>query len=157
MVKKIYYEKRGRRYRPVSEYDSTFMDALPKGSHLVCVYPGGKSTLYNVEPNYAALIAAGRVAEDAVSRAIHQKTEIRRRGETGKPLTKGQLEAWNNLIQEFGDGAKQLEWASVRECAEAGTRAMIEEADKLMQHEAVRLAYEHFLLVCEICRKAENE
>ena len=99
------------------------------------------------------------VAEDAISNAIFRATEIRRseRYEKATPLTPGQKAAWEKLVEEFGDSAKQLEWASVRECAEAGTQAMIEEADKLMQHEAVRLAYEHFLLVCEICRKAENE
>ena len=28
--------------------------------------PGGKSTRYNIDPNYAAMIAAGRIAEDAI-------------------------------------------------------------------------------------------
>ena len=41
MVKKVYYEKIGRRYRPVAEYDSDLLDSFPKGSHLICVYPGG--------------------------------------------------------------------------------------------------------------------
>ena len=159
MVKKVFYEKIGRRYRAVSEYDSLFMDALPRGSHLIQVYPGGKSTRYNVEPNYAAMIAAGRVAEDAISTAISQATEIRRqqRYESKQELTAGQKAAWEKLVEEFGPDARQLEWASVRECAEAGTQAMIEEADRLMQHEAVRLAYEHFLTVCKLCKEQNNE
>lgn len=158
MVKKIFYEKVGRRYKPVSEYDSSLIDALPKGSHLIQVYPGGKSTRYNVDPNYAALIAAGRVCEDALSRAIMQACEIRRqqRHEKGTPLTPGQKAAWEKLVEEFGPDAKQLEWASVRECAEAGTKALEEEATKLMQNEAVKLAYEHFQMVCELT-KANNE
>ena len=158
MVKKVFYEKRGRRYYPVSEYDSDLMDGLPKGSHLISVYPGGKSTRYQVEPNYAAVIAATRVAEDAISRAISNATEIRRqqRHETGEPLTPGQRAAWEKLVEEFGDNAKQLEWASVRECAEAGTKAMQEEAMALMQHAAVREAYEHFLTVCELCKNHGN-
>ena len=156
-MKKIFYEKVGRRYKPVYEWDQGLMDAMPKGSHLVQVYPGGKSTRYNVDPNYAAMIAAGRVAEDAISMAIHNTTEIRRqqRYETNTPLTPGQKAAWENLIQEFGEDSRRLEWASVRECTEAGTKAMIEEADRLMQHEAVRLAYEHFLLVCELTKDAK--
>jgi len=30
---------------------------------------------------------------------------------------------------------------------------MQEEADKLMEHESVRRAYDHFLLVCELSKK----
>jgi hypothetical protein len=155
MVKKVFYEKVGRRYKPVHEYDQTLMDALPKGNHLISVYPGGKSTRYNVDPNYAALIAASRVAEDAISTAIHNATEIRRQKhqENNQPLTPEQKAAWEHLVAVFGDSAKCLEWASVRECAEAGAKALQQEADKLMQHESVRLAYEQFILVCELTKE----
>ena len=34
-MKKIYYEKVGRRYKPVAEYDPDYLDSFPKGSHLV--------------------------------------------------------------------------------------------------------------------------
>jgi hypothetical protein len=154
-MKKVFYEKRGSRYYPVSEYDSSLMDGLPKGSHLISVYPGGKSTRFTVEPNYAAVIAATRVAEDAISRAISNATEIRRqqRHEKGTPLTPGQKAAWEKLVEEFGEDARQLEWPSVRECAAAGAKAMQEEAEKLMKHESVRQAYEHFLMVCELTKE----
>jgi len=157
-MKKVYYEKVGRRYKPVSEYDSNYMDSFPKGSHLVICYPGGKSTRYNVEPNYAAMIAAGRVAEDAISRAIMEATEIRRqqRYESQTPLTPGQKAAWDKLVEEFGPESKQLEWPSVRECAEAGVKSMIEEANKLMSNPSVKKAYDHFMLVCELT-KEHNE
>ena len=68
-MKKIYYEKVGRRYKPVAEYDPDYMDSFPKGNHLVICYPGGKSTKYNVDPNRAALIAAGFMAKDKIGRA----------------------------------------------------------------------------------------
>ena len=63
-MKKIYYEKVGRKYVPVAEYDSDYLDAFPKGSTLVICHPGGQSRRYNIDPDYAALIAAARVAED---------------------------------------------------------------------------------------------
>jgi len=100
MTKKIYYEKLGRRYVPVAEYDNDLLDSFPKGNHLVMSYPGGQSRRFNIDPNYAAMIAAGRVAH-----------------------------------------------------AEAGIKAMQEEADKLMKHEGVRKAYEHFLLMCELTKE----
>ncbi len=69
-MKKIYYEKVGRRYVPVSEYDSEFLDAFPKGNHLVMCYPGGTSRRFRIDPALAPMIAAGRYAEDAICRAI---------------------------------------------------------------------------------------
>ena len=156
--KTVFYKKEGRKYIPVSEYDQELLDAFPKGTHIVMCYPGGQSRRFNIDPNYAAMIAAGRLAEDAISRVIMQATEIRRqqRHETKTPLTPGQKAAWDKLIEEFGPDAKQLEWPSVRECAEAGVKAMQEEAEKLMQHESVRKAYEHFLMVCELTKEHKD-
>jgi len=152
-MKKIFYEKVGRKYVPVYEYDQTLMDAFPKGTHIVMCYPGGQSTRYNVDPNYAAMIAAGRLAEDEISKKMMEASEIRlQRKDRDKQLTPSQRAAWDNLVNEFGDSAKQLEWASVREIAEAGVNAMQAEADKLMQNESVRKSYEHFQLMCELAK-----
>lgn len=157
-MKQVFYKKVGRRYVPVSEYDSELCGALPKGAHLIVSYPGGQSTHYNIDPNYAALIAASRVSEDAISKAIHDATEIRRKTKGEKtPLTLEQKAAWEHLVEVFGDGARQLEWASVRECAEAGAKAMQVEANKLMKHESVRQAYEQFLLMCELTKEHNVE
>lgn len=150
-MKKIFYEKRGRRYYPVSEYDSGLVDALPRGAHLILVYPGGRSTRYNVDPNRAAMIAAGRVAEDAISNAIMRAQELRLpQRQRERPLTLEQREAWENLVRIFGDGVRQLEWPSVREAAEAGVQAMEQEAEELLAHPTVRKAYERFLTVCRL-------
>jgi hypothetical protein len=156
-MKKIFYEKVGRRYKPVYEYDQTLMDAFPKGTHIVMCYPGGQSTRYNVNPNYAAMIAAGRLAEDAISKKMMEASEIRmQRKDRDKQLTPSQRAAWDNLVKEFGDSAKQLEWSSIREISEAGVDAMQAEAEKLMQHESVRKAYDHFQLMCELTKNREN-
>ena len=76
-MKKIYYEKKGRRYVPVSEYDSEYLDSFSRGTHIVMCYPGGQSRRYNIDPNYAAMIAAGRVAEDAICDALRKSSEMR--------------------------------------------------------------------------------
>ncbi len=149
-MKKIYYEKRGRRYVPVSEYDSEYLDSFSKGTHLVMVYPGGQSRRYNINPNYAAMIAAGRVAEDAVCKALNRASEMR---PARTPITPAQQRAWKKLAKEFGDELCTLHGASVHDIAEAGVKAMQIEADKLMKHEGVRKAYEHFLLMCELTKE----
>ena len=148
-MKKIYYEKRGRRYVPVSEYDSEYLDSFSKGTHLVISYPGGQSRRYNIDPNYAVMIAAGRVAEDAICRAISKASEMRPQR---TPITLGQQRAWKELAKEFGDELATLHGLSVHDCAEAGVKAMQEEADKLLQHESVRKAYDHFMLMCELTK-----
>jgi len=153
-VKKIYYEKVGRRYVPVREYDSELMDAMPKGTHLVMSYPGGKSTRYNIDPNYAAMIAAGRVAEDAICKAISKASELRPQK---TPITVGQKRAWEKLAKEFGDELCTLSGLSVHDCAEAGVKAMMLEADKLMANPTVRKAYEKFLFVAELSKEHKNE
>lgn len=156
----IFYIKQGRRYVPHSTYSSEFCDSFPKGTHLVQSYPGGSLRRYNIDPAYAPMIAAGRIAEDAISKRIHDATEIRRSTRGGKnetPLTPGQKAAWENLVKEFGDEAKQLEWASVREIAEAGVTAMAEEAEKLLANPSVRKAYERFLLVVELTKEHKND
>jgi hypothetical protein len=147
MTKKIYYEKRGRRYVPVAEYDGDFMDSYSKGTHLLMVYPGGQSRRYNIDPNYAAMIAAARVAEDAICRAISKASEMR---PARTPITPGQKKACEKLAKELGDELATLNGLCIRDCAEAGVKAMQEEADKLMTNPAVRLAYEQFLLVCQL-------
>lgn len=155
-MKKIFYEKVGRKYVPVSEYDSNLLDAFPKGTHIIMSYPGGQSTRYKIDPAYAPMIAAGRVAEDAISKAIHEASELRRRNGKRNPLTKEQFEAWNKFIEIMDDDARMLEWASTRELAEVGVKAMMEEAEKLLTNPAVKKAYDHFLLVCELT-KENNE
>jgi hypothetical protein len=156
-MKKIFYEKVGRKYVPVYEYDQTLMDAFPKGTHIVMCYPGGQSTRYNVNPNYASMIAAGRLAEDEISKKMMEASEIRlQRKDRDRELTPSQRAAWDNLVKEFGTSASQLEWASIREIAEAGVDAMQAEADKLMQNESVRKAYEHFQLMCELSKNRET-
>jgi len=151
-MKKLFYEKVGRRYRPVYEYDNELLDAFPKGAHLVIVYPGGASRRYNIDANYAAMIAAGRVAEDAVCQSIIKAAELRPKK---NPLTERQRLAWQELKESFGDELFTLNGASVREVAEEGVRAMQVEADKLMRNDAVRQAYEHFQLVCALT-KSQN-
>lgn len=155
-MKTVFYKKVGRRYVPVSEYDQTLMDAFPKGSHLVVCYPGGQSTRYNIDPAYAPMLAAGRVVEDEISKALVKAGELRmQRSDRERKLTLGQKAAWENLVKEFGDSAKQLEWPSAREVAEEAIKSLIEETEKLLSHPSVRKAYEHFELTCKLVK--ENE
>jgi hypothetical protein len=156
MTKKIFYEKVGRRYVPVREYDQTLIDAFPKGVHLVICYPGGKSTRYNIDPAYAPMIAAGRVAEDAISKVIRKATDLRPANKETK-LTDEQLRCWKALSKAFGEENHALQWPSAREACEDAVKAMQAEADKLLNNPSVKKAYDHFMLVCTLTKEHEHK
>ena len=149
----IFYVKKGRRYVPHSTYSSEFCDSFPKGTHLVQSYPGGSSRRFNIDPAYAPMIAAGRVAEDAMCRAIQKASEMKPKS---TPITEGQRRAWKKLAKEFGEELATLHVNSAHDIAEAGLKAMMEEADKLLANPTVRKAYEKFLFVAELA-KEHNE
>ena len=149
-MKKIFYEKVGRRYVPVMEHDYELIDGLPYGNHMIMVYPGGQSTRYNIEPALAPMIAAGRVAEDRMCEAIRKASEMR---PARTPITPGQQRAWKKLANEFGDELATLNTASNHDIAQAGIKALQKEAEQLLTNPAVKLAYEQFLLVCELTKK----
>ena len=149
MTRKIYYERVGRKYVPVAEYDSDYLDSFPKGNHLVMVYPGGQSRRFNIDPAHAPMIAAGRVAEEAISKAIYRASELRPKE---RPITERQRAAWQEMKAAFGDEFFSLTIPSARDLAETGVQAMQTEADKLMSNPEVRKAYEQFMLVCELAK-----
>ncbi len=148
-MKKVFYEKVGRRYKPVAEYDQHYLDSFPQGNHLVMCYPSGQSRRFRIDPNYAALIAAGRVAEDKMCTAMVKASELK---PSRQPLTQGQIRAWNRLKKEFGDEMYGLRGVSVHDCVEAGMKALQDEAHKLMENPEVKKAYEQFLMVASLCK-----
>ena len=153
-MKETFYKKVGRRYVPVYEYDQTLMDSFPKGSHLVICYPGGQSRRFSIDPAYAPMIAAGRVCEDVISKAIMRAHEMR--PYQNAALTDEQRVAWNNLMNVMGDGGRYLEWPSAREITDSAVKAMAEEAVKLLENPAVKNAYDHFVLLCELAKDHQS-
>jgi len=155
MTKKTYYSKEVSRngkvkYIPVAEYDSDFIDSFHKGNHLVMSYPGGTSRRFNIDPAYAPMIAAGRVAEDAMTRAIQEASELRPQK---APITEGQRKAWKKLAKEFGDDLATLQINCARDIAEAGLKALQDEAMMLYSNTAVKKAYDHFILICQLTKE----
>jgi hypothetical protein len=50
-----------------------------------------------------------------------------------------------------------VSYSSARDAAEAGVKAMQQEADKFLKHESVRKSYEHFLLMCQLVKEQERD
>ena len=152
-MKQLFYKKQGRRYIPVSEYDNELLDALPKGDHLVSVYPGGGSRRYRIDPALAPMIAAGRYAEEAITRKIQEATELR---PMNREIDEETQRKWKRFIATVPEDFRYMfTHGSARDAAEAGVEAMMAEADRLMQNESVRKAYEHFMLMCKLSKQNE--
>lgn len=152
MTSRVFYEKVGRRYVPVAEYDSDWMSSFPKGSHLVVNRNGGSSRRFDIDPAFAPMIAAGVFAEDKMCAAIHSASEARSKTQ---PITPEQAAAWNKMKELMGDDLFYVSYPSAYEIAQAGIKAMSEEAAKLLTNPAVKQAYEQFLLVAELSKDSK--
>ncbi len=154
MSETIFYVKRGRKYVPVRAYDSNLIDAIPYNSTVLIQHRSGcTSKRYDIDPAFAPMVAAGLYAEDAISLAILKASELR---PSKMPITEEQREAWKKLSAAFGEDCTTLTSPSIREAAEAGVKAMQEQADKLMSNESVRAAYEHFLFLCKLTAEKKD-
>ena len=106
-----------------------------------------------IVPNFAAMIAAGRYAEDPISKKIQEASDLRPKT---LPLTQEQRAAWEALSVAFGEEIHTLTWPSSWDAAKAGVAAMQEEADKIMTNPAVKLAYDQFMLIAKLAMEKKK-
>jgi hypothetical protein len=145
-MSKIFYEKIGDKYFPVSEYDSDMSHSFPHGSHLVTVQPGISMRRSNIDPAFAPLIAACIYAEDTIVTALRRHSDLRPSVGT---VTQEQRDAWNNLAQAFGDERHALTWPAAVETVRDTMAVLQDEANKLLSNPAVKNAYDEFMLICK--------
>lgn len=117
-----YYEKQGRRYIPVCEYDTT--GALPLGTHLVSVQPGLQRWQYHVQPDRAAVEVAMLEAQEAMETALHQAMLLR----PERQNTERERRAWEAYCKAYGSAPLYLrcEGIAPRTIAEVGIAALRE-------------------------------
>lgn len=146
-MKEVFYKKVGRRYVPVSEYDSELSDAYTQGAHLVVVKPGSTSKKYNIDPAFAPMIAAGRYAEDAMAKVLSDASSARI---SCREVTPEQKLAWDNLKKSFNGDLYYYEYPSTHDAIQAGVTAMQKEADKLLTNPSVKQAWDRFMMLCQL-------
>jgi len=149
----VFYKKVGRRYVEVSESTDAPFDAFPIGATLVIKQKNVTMRRYNVEPALAPMVAAATLAREAISNALYEASKLR---PTTTPITEAQRSAWKKLARAFGNELATLSAGSAVDCAEAGCRALMDEADKILSHPVVRAAYDDFLVVAKLCHQAEK-
>ena len=144
------YKKVGRRYVEIGEYDPEMVDYTPNGVTMTVKRPGMTSRRYGMDPDILPLLAAGLYCEDEISRAIHRASELR---PATRSITPKQREAFDRFLDTMDPDdpmRNMLTCGSCREAAEAGTQALVAEAQKLLANQSIKDAYEHFLLLCKL-------
>lgn len=144
------YKKVGRRYVEIGEYDPERMDYVPNGVTMTVKRPGMQSTRHNVDPDILPLLAAAIYCEDEISSAIYRAGELRPFNREVSPEQRAAFDAFLATMPDNDSNRFLLTMGSAREAAEAGTQALVVEAEKLLANESIRAAYEHFLLLCKL-------
>jgi len=149
-MKKTFYEKVGRKYIPVSEYDSELQDSFTTGSHLITVRPGLTSYRRLVDPAFAPMIAAGTYASDPIITALLHASDMRPKY---LPVTEEQKIAWDRLSSAFGQDVHCLVWPAAQDAVDAVVSALQREATMLLSNVAVKNAYDEFMLICKLTKE----
>lgn len=153
-MNKVFYEKRGNKYYPVSEYSNEVCESFREGAHLVVCKPGSKLGVYRIDPAFAPMLAAGLYAKDRMCMALVNASQLK---PEKQPLTQEQRDAWDALAKAFGKERFTLQRDATCDIVEAGLAAMRSEADKLLTNPAVKKAYEHFMMLCKLTKENQNE
>ena len=126
------YEKRGRRYVPLSDYEMyDGRDTMRVGTFRLtyCYQDGGKRYSYDVTPDTAGFVAAAGIARQAMEAAMTAAL-LAQPAETLTPYTQRQLA----LLDEFRIRAAEIgmlwptwwQHSSVRDISEAAINAVRE-------------------------------
>ena len=68
-----------------------------------------------------------------------------------KPLTKMQVEAWDNMKEAFGDDFYQINYPSAHEITDTALSELQFMVDEITSNENVKRAYDEFVLLAKLC------
>jgi len=108
MQSTTWYEKRGRKYVPVAEYQR--IDGWPQGFHIMYCKPGSKLVRIGINPDRVNLLAAVLENEDRMREVIRDCLEMRPRK---RELTKKQVAAWKAFEAAMGNDRFMVEYESI--------------------------------------------
>ena len=149
MTKETFYRRQGKRYVPITYYDSELDASWHEGAHLVIVEPNTTIRRFSIDPDFATLIAAASYARDDMANAIHEASKFR---PIDQPLSQEQLDAWHQMEKVMGSRLYTLTSASAYDVVDAGIEAMTKHANKLLENPAVKRAWDNFMTVCQLTK-----
>lgn len=116
------YQKHGRRYFELGKHIE--FDCYEYGSHLLSVNKWGTSYLRNVDPEKASLLAAMKIAKDAMLEAFMQESDV----QAANPPAQITQEQRNLLDKLEATGFMTTMWvrASAHDIIDAAFKALEE-------------------------------
>lgn len=147
----VFYRKVGRRYIPANYYDDEVLRSMPVGTHLVHVHANGRTYRHYVDPALAPMLAACELFREEMTQILMKASELR---PEKSELTGQQQQAWQAFLETLPEGERYyVTHGSAHNMLFAAVTQMSEHAQGLLEHESLRLAWDHFMflahLVCE--------
>ena len=144
MAETVYYKKEGRKFVPVSYYDSKMCDAVTEGATLIVKQKNLTMRRRNVDIDYAPILAATMATKESLSNTLIKASEARPHR---KQLTEEELADWQSLIDKHGDNFQYIEYPSAYESVEAALEFLAKQVVTAHKNEAVLEAWNHYKLL----------
>ena len=77
MAEIVYYKKEGRKFVPVSYYDSAVCDSIQEGATLIVKQKNLTMRRHAVDINYAPMLAAAMATKESISNVLIKASEAR--------------------------------------------------------------------------------
>jgi hypothetical protein len=132
----ILYEKVGRRYKPVMtddwQHQSRMFDMVRPGAMLVVTNGNCASHIHKVNPDYAAVLAALKIARDACADAMHKAAEFKPRT---TQLSKRHAKAYAAYMKAIPQSEREGLWAgSIADGLDAMEKALLSQIEMTMPY-----------------------
>lgn len=140
------YIKVGKRYKPVGEFSYEAREREPYGTHLRIVERGHVSTLYNIDPKNAELLAALKIYGDILINLWMKQTQVVTDADR-QPLSQRAQDLWNELQEEMHPNNFAIYKQSYQDIITNSLNEFQEYVLKDYDAPAVKKALENYILV----------
>ena len=149
----VYYVREGKKYKPVSYYDSDICNSFPAGASLVVKNKNSTMRRHNIDIDYAPVLAAMIILREELVDIVLEASKAQ---EPKFDLTDEQRHAWENLISVMGESARSLTYKSSYEVCENIVERAIEKGNQYFKNPVVQSAYQQFLIVYELTKEQNS-
>jgi hypothetical protein len=151
-VRETYYVKRGRKYVPISEYDSDICDSLKYGTHVVVNEQGCRMYLYDIQPDNASIVAAAKLFKANLIQCMVNASKARPKTGNNIEFTERQKAAYDKLKEELGEHTYFFEFPTLNDIAEKAVESFLKDSgDKFKDYPFVKKAYDNLMLKIKLC------
>lgn len=143
-MSRVFYEKINGEFVPTRMWDPVLEESLDSGAWVTVVRPGISITRSMIDIDFAPLQAAGLLAQEQIAQAIYN--------ESRKNIPTSSSGAPDKIVESYNVFPHNMTRAQAQHIADAGVRAMQDQAQELLANPGVRAAYDQFMLICKLTK-----